>query len=45
MTYLDITETRTRYILTEPAQTLMVLPLRGQIWPTSAPLDMLGPLF
>ncbi|MDZ4309828.1 MAG: GNAT family N-acetyltransferase [Cypionkella sp.] len=45
LTYLDITETRTRDILTEPAQTLMVLPLRGQIWPTSAPLDMLGPLF
>ena len=45
LTYLDITEDRTRDILIEPAQTLMVLPLRSQIWPTSAPLDMLGPLF
>ena len=45
LTYLDITEGRTRDILTEPAQTLMVLPLREQIWPATAPLDMLGPLF
>lgn len=45
LTYLDITEGRSRDILTEPAQTLMVLPLRGQIWPATAPLDMLGPLF
>ncbi len=45
LTYFDITDARSRDILTEPAQTLMVLPLRGQIWPASAPLDMLGPLF
>ena len=45
LTYLDIAEARTRDILTEPAQTLMVLPLRHQIWPATAPLDMLGPLF
>ncbi len=45
LTYLDLTEARSRDILTEPAQTLMVLPLRGQIWPATAPLDMLGPLF
>lgn len=45
LTYLDIADGRTRDILTEPAQTLMVLSLRDQIWPATAPLDMLGPLF
>ncbi|MDB5665401.1 GNAT family N-acetyltransferase [Cypionkella sp.] len=45
LTYLNISSGRTQEIATEPAETLMVLPLRGQVWTTTAPLDMLGPLF
>ncbi|OYU41134.1 MAG: hypothetical protein CFE33_03475 [Pseudorhodobacter sp. PARRP1] len=45
LTFVAMTNTHTTAIVTEPAQTLMVLPLGDQIWPASAPLDMLGPLF
>lgn len=45
LTFVAMVNTRTTAITTEAAETLMVLPLRDQIWPASAPLDMLGPLF
>lgn len=45
LTYVNMANNRTTQITTEAAETLMVLPLRDQIWPASAPLDMLGPLF
>ncbi|GLS85229.1 hypothetical protein GCM10010873_02020 [Cypionkella aquatica] len=45
LTFVDLAQNRTTAIISEPAETLMVLPLRGQIWPDNAPLDMLGPLF
>lgn len=45
LTFVEMTNTHTTAITTEPAETLMVLPLRAQIWPATAPLDMLGPLF
>ena len=45
LTYVTMTNNQTTAIAIEPAETLMTLPLRDQIWPASAPLDMLGPLF
>lgn len=45
LTFVAMANVRTTRIITEVAETLMVLPLRDQIWPASAPLDMLGPLF
>ncbi|MES2435500.1 MAG: GNAT family N-acetyltransferase [Pseudomonadota bacterium] len=45
LTYVNMANTRTATIATEPAETLMTLPLRSEIWPATAPLDMLGPLF
>lgn len=45
LTYVDMANNRTTTIAVEPAETLMILPLRDQVWPASTPLDMLGPLF
>ena len=45
LTFLDISGNRSLAIHHEPAESLMVLPLRGQDWDDSAELDLLGPLF
>ena len=43
--YLDMPGAKTGVVKTEPAEELMVLPLRGQAWDASARLDLLGTLF
>lgn len=45
LTYLEMRGAVTGALKTEPAEELMVLPLRDQIWPAAAPLDLLGTLF
>lgn len=45
LTYLEMRGAVTGVVKTEPAEELMVLPLRDQIWPAAAPLDLLGTLF
>ena len=45
LTYLDIAGGRSRAINREPADSLMVLPLRGEPWDETVILDVLGPLF
>ena len=45
LTYLDIVGGSSRAINREPADSLMVLPLRGEPWDETANLDVLGPLF
>ncbi len=45
ITYVDLMGARTGQVRREPARELMVLPLRDQVWPDSAPVDLLGGLF
>jgi predicted N-acetyltransferase YhbS len=45
ITYVDLTDARTRNVHREPARELMVLSLRGQPWDETAALDLLGTLF
>jgi predicted N-acetyltransferase YhbS len=45
VTYLDLRGARTGDVKTEPAEQLMVLPLRGAEWPATAPVDLMGTLF
>ncbi len=45
MTFLAIEDARSSAVLTEPAEELMVLPLRSDPWDDAAPLDLLGPKF
>jgi predicted N-acetyltransferase YhbS len=45
MTWVEMRGARTRAIHREPADSLMVLPLRGTPWDATAPLDLLGNLF
>jgi predicted N-acetyltransferase YhbS len=45
MTYLDLTADRSAGTVTEPADSLMVLPLGPAPWDWDAPLDLMGHLF
>ena len=45
LTYLEMRGAVTGALKYERAEELMVLPLRDQVWPTGAPLDLLGALF
>lgn len=45
VTYLDLRGARTGEVKSEPAEELMVLPLRASVWPTTAPIDLMGTLF
>lgn len=43
--YLHLADDRSQGLHREPAETLMVLPLRSEAWDAEADLDLLGPLF
>lgn len=45
ITYVDLRGAQTGAVRVEIVHGLRVLPLRGQIWPVDAPVDMLGGLF
>lgn len=45
LTYLEMRGAVTGPVKTEPAEELMVRPLRNQPWPAAAGLDLLGTLF
>lgn len=44
-TYIDLLGARSGAVKSEPAETLMVLPLRDRVWQPGLPLDLLGSLF
>jgi predicted N-acetyltransferase YhbS len=45
ITYVDMRGARTGRVVSEPALHMRVLALQGQVWPASAAVDLLGPLF
>lgn len=45
ITYIDMRDTQTGEVCREPVSGLRVLPLRGQVWPVNAPVDLIGHLF
>jgi predicted N-acetyltransferase YhbS len=45
ITYVDLRDAQTGVVRTKIIHGLRVLPLRGQVWPVDAPVDLLGGLF